>query len=186
MPCSCQLGVSVSGTDASSERPLNLGKNTCLVVWSSTNLYRSKPHEHLANSSQHIDDRGLLRSCYYYCSCCCFSVDTHGSHPRFTCPLTVFCYLAISQKIGSPSTMYKQGRKLWHERSDADACSTSSQQASLPPAAAAPAVQWLPIVHPSRQVLALPALPAAHAGPAAAVADAQAERARDAVGVVGA
>ncbi|CAL8471195.1 g10737 [Coccomyxa elongata] len=71
------------------------------------------------------------------------------------------------------------GRKLWHERLDADACSTSSQQASLPPIAAVPAVQWLPVVHPGGQVLALPALPAAHAGPAAAVADAQAERARD-------
>ena len=48
-------------------------------------------------------------------------------------------------------------------------------------AATAAAVQWLPLVHSGGQLLALPALPTAAAGSAAAAADAQAERARDAV-----
>lgn len=78
----------------------------------------------------------------------------------------------------------QQSQKLWYERSDADVCSNSSQPGPGPSAAAAAAVQWLPVVHPGGQLLALPALPAAHAGSAAAVADAQAERARDAVCVV--
>ena len=77
----------------------------------------------------------------------------------------------------------QQGRKPWYERSEADVSAIASQPGGLPSnvAATAAAVQWLPLVHSGGQLLELPALPTAAAGSAAAAADAQAERARDAV-----
>lgn len=70
-----------------------------------------------------------------------------------------------------------QANKLWPASADVDATSVSSHCTAQP---GPPPVQWLPYMHPSGQVLALPVLPAA-ATSAAMTDDKATERARDTV-----